>query len=510
MKAHLLILSTLTGWRRNALAYLLGISATLAMPPVFLFPLLVPGFAGLILLLAAAPSRKRAFWDGWWWGLGHYMTGLYWICIALLTDPWKFGWLIPFDLIGLNGIIALYPAFAALLWYMLKPRTRGAWPFLFAAVWTLTEYARGHILFGFPWNLAGYSWAFSDNMAQSASVLGIYGLTFITVYIATTPIAGKKQMLAGIVMLALMASGGAWRLYLVDRVPEIDRFVPGVHMRLVQANIQDHSAWTPERQQRIFARYIQLSRREGIEDITHLIWPETAAPFALHEGDTRLVNVFASLAPPGGALITGILRSEGDGNNYRVWNSLAVFNQQGLTASYDKHHLVPFGEFIPLRHWLPPLVTPAGTMDFSRGPGPTTLSVPSAPPTSPLICYEALFPSETIAPAGPRPGWLLNITNDSWFGASSGPYQHFHMARFRAIEQGLPLVRAANTGISAVTDAYGRIITQSSFNIGGILDSGLPVAANTTIYGSYGFIYFPLLILTLAIFSVYYKIRRIF
>jgi len=492
-------LTNILGWRRSAFAFGFGVCATAAMPPLYIFPLLVPAFAGLLWLLSSAPSPRRAFFDGWWWGMGHYTTGLYWMCIALLTDPAQFGWLIPFTLVGLNGIIALYPALAGLAWHYIRPEKKWG-PLCFAALWSAVEFARGHVFTGFPWNLGGYAWAFSDAMSQSVSVIGIYGLTFITVLAACSIIGGRKQALACALLLIAMAGVGAWRLQAAGET----QFVSGVSLRIVQGDIAQSLKWDPKREQQILAHYAQLSRAPGAEKIT-LIWPETAVPFPLME-DGAVAGVLSRLAPMHGALLTGVLRLHGENRDFQAWNSLAVITPGGLAATYDKHHLVPFGEFVPFRAWVPVAVMPAGMASFSRGPGPQTLDIPGAPPASPLICYEAIFPQEATDSSG-RAGWLLNVTNDAWFGNSSGPYQHFAMARFRAIEQGLPLVRAANTGISAVTDAYGRVIARLPLGVEGVLDSGLPRRAASTIYGSIGDKYFLLLISILLAFTLF---RRIF
>lgn len=461
-----------SGWRRSALAFTLGVCATAALPPFFLFPMLIPAFAGLLWLVANAPSGRRAAWDGWWWGLGHFTTGLYWFCIALLTDPEKFAWLIPFTLIGLNGLFALFPAFATFIFYRL--RTRGLMvPLMFAVIWTLVEYLRGHILTGFPWNLAGYAFAITDASAQGAAYIGAYGLTFVAVLAACAPALwraprGRAFTLACWFGIGLMTAGGAWRL----SHAQVD-FVEGVKLRLVQANIAQHHKWDPARQMQAIDTYIRLSRAPGYNDITHIIWPETAVPFVLDSG-SPLLPLLRNVAPPQGALLTGTLRSEGEGEDWQIWNSMiAITRGQGIATSYDKHHLVPFGEFVPLRGLLPVEKITPGQKDFSRGPGPATLTLPGAPPVSPLICYEVIFPGEVIARSAP-PEWMLNITNDAWFGNSTGPYQHFHMARMRAIEEGIPLVRAANTGISAVIDSYGRTVAVLPLGVQGYLDSPLP------------------------------------
>lgn len=489
----------LTGWRRAALAFLLGVLATLALPPFHLVFLLIPSLTGLFWLIDDAATRRRVLLDGWWWGFGHFTTGLYWMCIALLTDPEKFAWLIPFTLIGLNAVIALYPGLAALLFWHLRPRGTLARVWLFSCLWVGVEFLRGVLFTGFPWNLAGYAWVFSDSVIQMASVIGIYGLTFVTVLAATLPAVAGGDRRARVALacvwggFALCTLAGAWRLHQANQAPRAERLVEDVYLRIVQANIAQHHKWDPRLQGMALRLHIDLAQRQGVERVTHMIWPETAVPYALNKAHT-LIRMLYPAMPDGGALITGTLRAEGEEDrDLKVWNSMAVIAEDtGDTAYYDKHHLVPFGEFVPLRRLLPiEKITPGGD-DFSRGPGPQTIAVPGAPPMSPLICYEAIFPWEAVG--GERPGWLLNITNDAWFGASTGPYQHFAMSRMRAVEQGLPLVRAANTGISAVVDAYGRVVESLPLNHQGVLDSTLPRAIpHATTYGRFGDI--PLLLL---------------
>lgn len=509
--------------RRNLTLFAFGACASAAMPPLYVLPLLAVAFSGLLLVLARADSGRRAFADGWWFGLGHFTTGLYWMCIALLTDPARFGWLIPFTLIGLNGLFALFPALACLAFHWLR-RQRGhhapnlADALLFAAIWAVSDYARGHVLTGFPWNLPAYALGFSEAMPQAAATLGAYGLSFLVLLACALPAVtvyrGRKYRAAGGVacILAFLAIDAAGEHRLPPR--ESTAIQPGVQLRLVQANISQHHKWDPVKLRENLRRLAELTRTPGYDATTHVIWPETAVPYFLNR-EPELIRMLRDLAPRGGALLTGTLRAEGGDEDFRLWNSLAVLTHaEGISAWYDKHHLVPFGEFVPMRSLLPIEKITHGGTDFSRGPGPQTLALPGAPLTfSPLICYEAIFPQEAVETSAPRPArpdFLLNITNDAWFGLSSGPYQHFQSARFRAIEQGVPLVRSAGTGISAVTDPYGRTIALLPLQISGVLDSVLPKPLpHDTIYGSYGDKIFLLLIIASAIFYVFLRNSRI-
>lgn len=487
-------LAALTRRRRCAGLFVLGAAAALAMPPVYALPLLPLAFTGLQWVVRSASTRKRRFWDGWWFGWGFFVIGNYWIALSMLTDLSQFGWLIPFTVFGLTGLLAIFFGLSCVLAgeFRRPALPQSLW---FASVWSLMEWVRGHILSGFPWNLPGYALSFSDAAVQPASVLGIYGLSFFVMLAACAPAAlvcphavsgrlsgrGVLAVFATWVLLGGMTMVGALRLYAADLSPQEGRYVPNVKLRLVQANIPQHHKWNPALQMRGLQEHIQLSLlSRGLDDVTHIIWPETAVPYVMSE-KSRMSALLSPVAPAKGALITGTLRAQGEGEGVQYWNSLVALRNDGsIAAAYDKHKLVPFGEFVPLHFMIP-----VGTTDFSAGPGPRTLEIPGVPPASPLICYEAIFPS-LVVDATARPGWLLNITNDAWFGRSSGPYQHFAMSRMRAVEQGLPLVRAANTGISGVTDAYGRIVGMIGLGEKGILDVHLPVALPPTLYARFG------------------------
>jgi apolipoprotein N-acyltransferase len=247
-----------------------------------------------------------------------------------------------------------------------------------------------------------------------------------------------------------------------------------VRLRLVQGNVAQQEKWRPEGRARVFQRHLALSAQGG--PVTHVIWPESAAPYALDQ-DPAARQMIAEVVPPGGLLLTGGERFDLSREPPLAWNTLFVIDHGGaLVARYDKRDLVPFGEFLPLRAVLSRIGLEKlthGTIDFQPGPGRQTITLPGLPPVSPLICYEAIFPGNVVDPDA-RPDWLLNITNDAWFGRSTGPYQHLAMARMRAIEEGLPLVRSANTGISAVVDPWGRIQTELGLGETGVLDATLP------------------------------------
>jgi apolipoprotein N-acyltransferase len=460
-----------SGWRRRGLASLLGLCAAAALPPLYILPLLIPAFAGLVLLVHAAPTRKQAFWDGWWWGLGHFTAELYWICISLYVEPEKFAWLTPFALFGVPSVLAIYTGCVTALLHCCRVRPYHK-VILFAALWVIAEYMRGHLFTGFPWSLTGYVWSISDVTLQPASVVGVYGVGWLAVIVATMPVlfvlkdnACRGNALS-VGLLALCIVFGVWRL---DTHPT--RYTD-VKLRIVQGNIPEYAKWDPKTTFLGLKTYASLTHSPGIGAITIVVWPETAVPYYVTP-HSELTHDLGSMLPPSALLITGAMRENGDRAHWQAWNSLFVIASDGsIVAQYDKHHLVPFGEYIPLRHVLPLDAIAGGHGDFSTGPGPETLFIPPYPPFSPLICYEAIFPEESTDHTG-RAGWLVNITNDAWFGMSAGPYQHLQMARMRAVEQGLPLVRAANTGISAEFDAFGRMLGSLPLGKKGVLDVAL-------------------------------------
>jgi len=506
--------AALTGWRGNVAAALLGVLATAALPPFGLWPLLIPAFTGLLWLLDGARSRGRAALLGWAFGFGHFCSGLYWIGIAFLVDADRFGAVMPFAVAGLAAGLALFPALA--VWLVAASAWRGpARVALLASAWLLVEWLRSWVLTGFPWNLIGTVWTVSPAVMQLAALTGVWGLSAMTVLAAGAPAVlargGRGRVALAAVLLLLPA--GAWAggtLRLADAPAPGDAIVPGVLLRIVQPNIEQTLKWRPELRREHVERQLQMSRGPGYERVTHLIWAETAVPF-LVDAEPALRARLAEVVPPGGALFTGAPRAAESDGQRRLWNSLAVIDAAGrVVGIYDKHHLVPFGEYTPLRPLLGLAKLTVGSVDFSAGPGPQTLAgLPGLPPVSPLICYEAIFPGQ-VASDDPRPAWLLNITNDTWFGDSSGPYQHFASARLRAVEEGLPLVRAANNGISAVIDPYGRVVARLGLDAVGVLDAPLPQAlpGDGPLYARWGNAIVPFLILMLG--SISLILRRLF
>jgi apolipoprotein N-acyltransferase len=505
-------LAALSGWRRLAAAAALGGAATLALPPAGVVPLLAVAFAGLLWLLDGTRTGRGAFALGWAFGFGHFVLGLYWISAALFTDIGSFWWLLPFAFTGLPAALAFFPA--AAVWALHRLRLRGiARAVMLGALWAAAEWLRGHVFTGFPWGLAAYAWIEVGPVLQAASVVGAYGLSLLTVALAALPAllpdpaVGRRRawaaVLCGGALLAAVAAAGAWRL-----AGATEATVEGVRLRLVQPNIDQRLKWAPAERERNFAAHLDLTAAQAAGAApTHVFWAETAVPFLIEQDAGRRLSV-AAVTPPGGLVVTGAPRlTEGPGGERRVWNGLVALDGAGaVRGTYDKFHLVPFGEYMPLRRWIPVAPVAAGSIDFSAGPGPRTLDLPGLPPVSPLICYEVIFPGAVTEPDR-RPGWLLNLTNDGWYGRTAGPHQHFAIARMRAVEEGLPLVRVANTGISGVVDAHGRVTASLGLGERGALDADLPVALPATPYARFGDLAFGLLLAAAAAFSTFARQR---
>jgi apolipoprotein N-acyltransferase len=498
--AHAIVLAW--GLRRVLIAFSAGALSALAMAPVDAWPVLFVTFPILVWLtdgaaagrLGGVPSAAVA---GWWFGFGYFLAGLYWVGYAFLVDAKAFGWLLPVAVIGLPGFLALYTAFGLALARMLW--TRGPSRLIaLALALTLAEWLRGHLFTGFPWNTIGYALTGPLVLAQGAALVGIWGLTFAAVAIFASPAvladdrADTRRPWLPVVMSALallaLAAYGALR---ISQTPT--QFVDGVRLRIMQPNLPQDEKFNYGAKQQVMSRYLALSDRStgpqstGVRDVTHLIWPESAFPFFLTREPDALAQI-ADLLPTGTVLITGAVRPPDAMPGVRptrAYNSIYVIDHDGSVLSvYDKVHLVPFGEFLPFQDALERLglaqltKLPGG---FIAGDRRRALNAPRAPRFLPLICYEIIFPGEAVPP-GERPGWLVNLTNDGWFGLSSGPYQHLQQARVRAIEEGLPLVRAANTGVSAVIDPVGRIVNSLPLGAEGVLDAVLPRSISPPVY----------------------------
>ncbi len=524
--AHWILLTW--GWRRILIAFLCGACSALALPPLNLWPIPFITFPILVWLVDGSVAGSlggviAAASAGWWFGFGYFLVGLYWVGNAFLVDARTFGWLLPFAVIALPAGMALYTAFglalARLIW------TRGAARVIaLAAALALAEWLRGHLFSGFPWNAFGYALISPLWLAQAAALIGLWGVTGLAVAIYASPAvlvddpADTKRPWAVVALAAgallVLAIFGALRL-----AGNPTDYVEGVRLRIIQPNLQQDEKFNYAQKQQVLSRYLALSDRpadpeSGGGRVTHLIWPESAFPFFLTREADALAQI-ALLLRQGMVLITGGIRppeAAADAPITRAYNSIYVIGSDGSIRSvYDKVHLVPFGEYLPFQDSLERLGLRQITKlrgGFIAGDRRRSLAVPGAPDMLPLVCYEIIFPGDAVprsdrrtwfhdhvgrylgwpfvAGGGGRPAWMLNLTNDGWFGRSAGPYQHLQQARVRAIEEGLPLVRAANTGISAVVDPLGRVIKSLPLGVEDVLDAPLPRPIPATPYARFG------------------------
>lgn len=537
-------LGALRGWRRRLIAFAAGATGALALAPLNFVPaFFIPMMAAVWLIdgceekprpkqtgWKAVPARGydirssrppstsmlknmfSAFACGWWWGFGYFVAGLWWLGAAFLVDADEFAWALPFGVFGLPALLAFFPAFGfALAKFLWRPGF--AKIFALAAGLGLSEWLRGHLFTGFPWNLYGMALGGELHMAQLASLIGVYGLTLLAILIFAAPallmdhLPGRPNFLPLVFSFAALAAIIGFGFVRLSSAKDKD--VPGVYIRIMQPNQPQNAYFRPENGPAILRDYLTLSAQENPTDhqslkaATVLIWPESAFPFILGNSQRALKNISAFL-PETTTLITGAAReapkdpfeAKRDKNStvfdfnavedpITYFNSIQILaKDRGILQSYDKVHLVPFGEYLPfdqiLRQWgLRNLIHIPGGFTAGRERG--LLNIKGLPPTAPLICYEAIFSGEVVPPSTPsasrkRPGLFLNVTDDSWYGLTSGPYQHFSQARLRAIEEGLPLLRAANNGISAIIDSYGRIMAMLPLGAVGVLDGPLPEA----------------------------------
>jgi apolipoprotein N-acyltransferase len=464
-------------------AFLWGLAAALALPPVHLLPALLFAVPGLLRLLDRAPRWRDAALIGWAFGFGVALAGLYWVTEAILTMAAQFWWFVPFAAPLLAIAVAFYmipPALAAWASPPGLPRV-----VVFAAVFVASNLLQQFAFSGFPWNLWGGDWAIpgklGDIFMQPAALVGVHGLTLLTVLLATTPLFRARGLALGAAVLVVWAGFGIWRLE--QPAPA----APGVTLVMVQPDEKVPTGWDRPARLARWQRLLQMTAA-GLRSVAGtpgekaVIWPESASPWFL-DTDAAARQQLAAVAGDT-PVIAGSIRFSSPTAPH---NSMIVTEGAGPPVGiYDKWHLVPFGEYMPA--WVPLNILPVAAADiggFVPGPGPRTLHPPGLPPFGALICYEAIFTGQILDEAD-RPAWMVNITDDGWFGDSAGPRQHFAAARMRAVEEGLPLARDANSGISAVIDAKGRVLADLPLDVRGNLVASLPGALPPTLYARFG------------------------
>lgn len=500
----------LSGWRRFLTAFAAGLLAVAALPPFDFFAVCFISFPVLVWLLDGAVAIPRAgalarFWPafriGWAFGLGYFVGGLWWIGNALMVEAESFAWLLPFAVLGL-------PAFLAVFYGVATGLARLVWPdglgriFMLAAMFGIAEYARAVLFTGFPWNALGYAAMPVPLLMQSASLVGLYGMTPLAVFVFSAPalLGTGRHRWAAVGLAVLLAAAHAG--YGAYRLGGADLSGPVTAVRIVQPSVDQAQKWDAAVRDGIFAQLLALSGAPqtnggdgeavgsgaGLPEL--IVWPETAIPFLLTERPDAL-SAIADALSPGQTLLAGAVRTEpaqaADGEPL-YYNSILAIDAGGeVIAAADKLHLVPFGEYLPLAGLLRSL----GLSEIAEVPGifqagqnRRHLDLPNGPRLLPLICYEAIFPHETVMGGGD--GALLNVTNDAWYGDTPGPPQHFRQAQLRAVEQGVPLIRGANNGLSGAVDPYGRIIDAFALNAVGALDVSVPTRHVPTWYARNG------------------------
>ena len=514
---RLMVLVRQPRWQ-PAMLFAAGLLGALAMAPFHLFPLLVLPYTFLLLALRQPElTRRRAFFLSFMTGFGIHLGGLFWIANAMLVANSPFLWAYPFALTGLPILFALYHGVVGLLFrrFLAKknPPILAQWLY-FSVLIALMEYVRGFLFTGYPWNLPGYGWM-ELPVVQSLALFGPYALTLLTILLASVPAlfygstgwqwrnrTALRVSGAMVLIFMVLGAGGMYRL------TQKTDIVPHVRVAVIQPNIDQGEKWDGNKRKDHFNKLLRLSRpRDQVDQAandkmaTLIVWPETALSGSMLDSDAA-IKAFENMLDAHGAqttLFSGTLRSEEDESGKRAYFNSLMSWRAGMTNDltpqtiYDKSHLVPFGEYMPFEKQLN-LSPVVGYSGFAAGGGVTTQKVPGAPPFSPLICYEVVFP-HAVVDQNNRPGWMLNVTNDGWYGNSPGPYQHWELVRARSIEEGLPSVRSANTGISGVIDGYGRIIAKAGYNEAAALYAPLPKALPPTPYAQYGELFFAALLM---------------
>jgi len=518
----------LAGWQRYLVVFLAGCVSSLAMPPFDLFFVLFATFPILVWVMDGVNSDpdngvfhrfRDGFKPGFFFGFGYFLAGLWWIGNAFLVDAQGFLWALPIAIIAVPAVLAIFwgvaTALARLFWTSDCRRL-----FILAAFFTLVEYLRSFIATGFPWNPIGSAAYFSQTFMQTASVLGVYGMTGFAVFTFSALgvlIPGSENQRAGrkftaicaVLFVAAHVGYGIVRLQ-TNGVQSVE----GVNLRLMQPNIDQSKKFDRDEEAEIINAYLELSTMEGkngkqgLSGTTHLIWPESAFPFFLTERRDMLASI-AAMLPEGTNLITGAVRGEASTtkNGGFVFNSIYIINDEGeIISAADKTHLVPFGEYLPFQSFLESFGLRQLTNlegGFEPGSSRKLLGTGTGPQFLPLICYEIIFSGElwpSTDKDDDRPEWIINVTNDGWFGNTPGPYQHERQAILRGVEEGLPVVRVSNSGISGVYDPYGRVIERLGLGKKGVIDASLPAALPSTLFTQYSsIIYFVVFVFFIGI-----------
>ena len=489
---------------------LLGMILSFSQSPYDYWFLIFPVFSGLYLIYTKFDSKKWVFISSFLFGIGYFVAGLNWIGNALLVEGNEYKWVWPLAVIALPTALSLFTALSVTVAHIVSAKKTAIGFVVFCSCLALSEFIRGYVFTGFPWNLYGYTWLGLFPVAQISALVGPYGLTYFTIIWGAVfgyLFLNKRKALAVVipVLLSFFLAYGFGQVRLLNK-NNLD--VLDTKVGVVQPNIEQATKWKPEELAKNFQTHVDLSKGlDGRQKIIY-VWPETAIPPSILNSIAAKEQFQTFLKSDNSILISGALSALPNTQTRRIEYFNAVFSFDGKNAPvklYDKSHLVPFGEYIPFQKYIPlsPVVSFTG---FQRGDGPETIDLSDFPSFSPQVCYEIIFPNRAINKFSERPEFILVVTNDAWYGDSAGPRQHFASARFRAIEQGISVVRSANTGISGVIDPYGRIVNMLDINQRGIIDVYIPQAIeNKTLYSFLGDIIFFFSAIFGVLFGFFYR-----
>lgn len=483
----------LWGWRRALVAFLAGALAVLAQAPYDFFAVGFVSFPVLVWLLDGATAfppagllarLRPAFATGWWFGLGYFLAGLWWVGNALLVEADDFAWALPLAVLGLPAVLALFYGAAATLARLLWSGGIGRIAAL-ALGFGIAEWLRAVVLTGFPWNPIGLMAMPVPLLMQSAALAGTIGMTVLAVFVFAMPalLAARGHRTMGAVLaaslIALHAGYGYWAL---SRPAPAD--ARQLTVRIVQPAVDQAEKWDAAVRDRIFRTLLDLSSvPQGQPKPELVLWPETSVPFLLTDRPDALVAI-GDLLEPGQLLLAGVVRAEGEpaAEDARYYNSVMAINDAGeIVDAVDKVHLVPFGEYLPFQSLLEGFGVQkvvALPLDFEAGAARHPIALPGGVRAVPFVCYEIIFP-DLVGADTSHADLIVSVTNDAWFGDTPGPYQHFRQAQIRAVETGLPAVRAANTGISGIIDERGRVVDALTMDARGAIDATLRLSGST-------------------------------
>ncbi|MCZ2203386.1 apolipoprotein N-acyltransferase [Bartonella sp. A05] len=492
LKRITFFLLSISSWQRQVCAFLCGALTSFALPPFYLTPISFLTFPVFIVLLdainAIQNNKKRLLKTALTcgnFGFGYFVSNLWWLSNALLIEPSIFAWTIPFAIFGLPAYLALYWAFAGVIAGLFW--TKGiARFFVLAFALGLAELLRAILFTGFPWNSLGYTAMPTPMLMQSDAIVGLYGMNILAVLVYSFPtvlLTGEKKRLALFLCLLLIFAHCCFGFYRLNAAQNIDDYQKNLHwVRIIQPSIPQNEKLSHATQEEIFTTYVNLSVTPTTDqnpEPDFIVWPEASVPYILNNSSAVTMRIASFLKPQQWAIV-GATRASNDSPNAptQFFNTIAVIDAKGnLLNTSDKLHLVPFGEYLPYQNLLNKIGLHALADNIGGYSAETvrkTVTMPNKFSYLPLICYEVIFPNEMTF-KGPPPQAIINVTNDAWFGITPGPYQHFQQAQLRAIELGIPVIRAANNGISAVLDPYGRIVASLEQNAIGVIDSPIPL-----------------------------------